>query len=238
MVTVDGGEFFDSESTISIKEQAEIKSVQRATYTFNKKGSLNTISSWELLTNNALSLVDTQLVTQGLSSTTGTYFDSTTDLNEIEVVVSDKTTANKIIPKTSPNQATSKPGLDTENQSNSSGVTAIVSIPEHNAGDLGIKYQSYIDGVARNYYLNLLRKLTQIKVTVIGHGEWTGCQGLGVDTVYLDWYDAVSFEPYFLGGNWQVQGYEHYVDSAIGAWQTDLYLSRSDWDAQGTKVPI
>lgn len=236
IITVGNNGDFLSQSYIRIKEQAELESKRRAVYTFNKRGANNTIQNWTMIVNNALSLVDTQLVTQGMSAVTGQYLDVASDQRQTKVVVNDANTRNKVIARTNELQATSKPNEDiNKSVYNANGVTSIKAIPEHNAGDLGIKYQDYIDGRARNFYLQLNKLLNRVKVTVLGHGEWTGTEGLGIDTVFLEWYD-VDGEPYFLAGNWIIYGYEHFIES--GQWRTDLYLCRSDWNATATKVPI
>jgi hypothetical protein len=223
---------------LQIKEQAEIKPRQRAYYTFWEPGSVpgrDTIRSWELITDNALSLSHNKIISQGLSAVSGAYFDKITDQKEEKTVVKDETTSRKIIASVDDEKAFTKPNEQFE------GVTSVSAIPEmYSAGDIGLKYDDYIDGKARNLWLNLTRNLIRCKFRVLGHGEWSEGTGLGVDSILTMWTTAPRDleEPakeWFLSGNWLVYGFEHIMSRRH--WWTDIYAARFDHDASGTPTP-
>ena len=54
----------------------------------------------------------------------------------------------------------------------SSGGTAIMAVPEFNAGDLGITYEKWIDGRARTQFLNMLRLVMRLKLRINGDIEF------------------------------------------------------------------
>lgn len=221
---------------LEIKEQAAIVSIPRAYYRFWDGKGIDTIKNWKFISDNALSIAETKLITQGLSTISGQYLDRTTDKNEKLVFAKDTTTQNKKIAKTKIDQAFTKPD-DSEGQI---GWTAIPAVPEiYSAGDLGIRYDQYIDGRPRGIFLNLTNNLMKLKLTVIGHGEWSSCKGLGTDTVFIKWMSASkdgedTKKLWFLSGNWLVYGFHHRVK--LGQWFTDLYLSRYDYDSIAEKV--
>jgi hypothetical protein len=235
---VDGG------PQLIIKEQNELQSQQRAFYTVWHSKGHDSIGSWELLTDNALAITNTKLVTSGISATTGAYLDKIKDEKEDKLFAKDITTDKKKIAKTKSIQAFTKPDDDVgkgpdpnpDPKSPSSGVgwTSITSIPElYSAGDIGMKYEEYIDGRPRGMFLNLTNALMRAKITVIGHGIWDNTLGLGVDTVFLKWWGANN-EPWFMSGNWLVYGFHHRVKRRT--WETDVYIARYD-QTQGPERP-
>jgi len=222
---------------IVIREQADWTSKQRAYYRFwGGGGGHNTVKSWSITADHALSIVETSILTQGMSTISGKYFDRITDGKKREVWVNDQNTPGKIIPLTDNKKAFTKSTIDTPPIA---GSTSVMSIPEHSAGDLGIAYGTYIDGKARNIYLSMLNNLMRAKIKVIGHGEWSNSFGLGVDTIFLKWFrepgtDNQNDTAWFASGNWLVYGFHHIANRNL--WYTDLYLSRAEWNATGQKV--
>lgn len=221
---------------LTIKEQAELSSTQRAYYRFLEQSSHDTIRNWEFLADNALSVVQTKLITQGISAVSGQYLDRITDKAEQVVYVKDSRTPNKQIARIQEDQGFTKPP---ETKPQQVGWSSIATIPEvYSAGDMGIPYDQYIDGRPRAMWLNLVNALMRVKVECIGHGEWSGCKGLGIDTAFIKWSSGQGSnfdKPYWwMTGNWIVYGFHHRVNR--GFWFTDLYLARFDHDAIAKKV--
>jgi hypothetical protein len=220
-----------------IKEQAELISKQRGFYRFMELDEHDTIRNWEFLADNALSTVETKLVTQGISAISGQYLDRITDKNEDKVFIKDSRTPNKKIANIKDDQGFKKPP-DAKPQE--VGWSSVTTIPEiYSAGDLGLRYEEYIDGRPRAMWLNLVNALMRVKIECVGHGEWSSCEGLGVDTAFIKWTTAKKGsgpdKPYWwMSGNWLVYGFHHRVNR--GFWFTDLYLARFDHDASAKKV--
>jgi hypothetical protein len=223
---------------LQIKEQAEIKSKQRGYYTFWESSvpSRDTIHEWDMITDNTLSLTNTEIITQGLSAVSGAYFDKITDQQNGKIVVKDSTTDKKVIANTSDENSFTKAEEQIE------GASSIPAIPEmYSAGDLGLKYDDYMDGRARDLWLGLTRKLIRCRFRVLGHGEWSDGFGLGIDTIKILWlsapknFDEPAAPEWFLSGNWIVYGFEH--DVTTSGWETDIYAARFDFDAAATKTP-
>lgn len=226
---------------LSIKEQASIKSRQRAYYKAFVGRQPSNVGSWDLVADNALSLAQSKLVAQGISASTGLYLDPGYDSEERFTVAKDSTTPNKQIPKVTSSQSFTKPNDAPRTKGPDTGVSSISSIPEiYSAGDLGVPYQNYIDGRPRTMYLNMMNNLLRIKLEVKGHAIWSDCIGLGVDTVFLRWVQAAEGatgnQHWWLSGNWVIYGFHHHVNR--GGWMTDLYLARQDHDAVGKKLGL
>ena len=81
-------------NSLVIKEQAELISKQRGFYRFMEQNDHDTIRNWEFLADNALSVVQTKLITQGISAVSGQYLDRITDKDEEKS--SQKTTIPRI----------------------------------------------------------------------------------------------------------------------------------------------
>lgn len=225
-----------------IKEQGDITSQQRAYYRYLSGQDPDTIKDWSMLADNSLSLLQTQLITNGLSAVSGQYLDIVTDKQGNKVVVSDDSTSAKQIAKVSQGQAFGKP----PSGPTFAGWTSVTSVPEiYSAGDLGQKYEKYIDGRPRTMWLNTVNALQRMKFQVLGHGEWSDCRGLGTDTIFVKWTraktnasileDSGDNNPFWwTTGNWLVYGFHHVVTRA--QWYTDLYCARFDYDSAATKV--
>lgn len=220
---------------IIIKEQAAIQSRQRGFYRYFASKDIDTIQRCSLKANNALSVVQTKLITAGLSAISGQYLDKVTDEKEKKVFVKDESTGNKQIAKTDDDGSFSKPP---DAGPTKVGWTEVTSIPEvYSAGELGLRYDEYVDGRPRAMWLNMVNSLLRAKFTVLGHGEWSDCRGLGADTVFIKWTAAKGTEGdefWWATGSWLIYGFHHIVDR--GRWMTDLYCARFDHDAQAKKV--
>jgi hypothetical protein len=217
---------------LTIKEQAAFTSQQRAFYRHYDGLTVSNLRSWEVVANNALSIMHTKIATQGISSVSGRYFDKTTDKDENIVVAKDSTTSNKQIPDVPGGRAFKKPP-DGSGGAKNIGWTSVPAIPEiYNGGELGLEYDKYIDSTARTTYLDMLQNLLSVKFRTFGHGEWTDCKGLGVDTIYVKWMGEENV--YWLTGNWMVYGFHHIVDRKN--WWTDVYAARQDIDASAKQV--
>lgn len=220
---------------LSIREQASFISRQRAFYRYFSRFGHSTISGVEIIGDNSLSILQSKLVTSGASAVSGQYLDRITDLDEKKVFVKDSRTENKQIPKTNDDQSFTKPN---DTGPTNVGWTSITSIPEiYSAGDLGLKYDDYIDGKPRSLWLNMVNSLLRAKFTVLGHGEWSDSRGLGVDTIFIKWpcNKSDSGETYWWAtGSWLVYGFHHKATS--DGWSTDLYCARYDHDSNAKKV--
>lgn len=209
-----------------IKEQAAIKPIDFGIYHVNRNGSgAKDVREYEMLSNNFISQMQAKLVTSGISSISGEFFDKITDHAEQEVVVTDNNTANKVNVDITSKQGFKKPDKPW--------ATSIMSIPEHSAGDLGVPYSRYIDGRARNLFLKMLGVVMRLKIRVTGEPLLHDSSQLGVATVTIGWSDMDN-EPYFLQGRWLIYGFHHIVTREN--WWTDLYLARLDHDALAKKV--
>lgn len=221
---------------LTIKEQGQIQSKQRGFYRFLDEEMHDTIRNWEFLADNALSVVQTKLITQGISAISGQYLDRITDQKQEKVFVKDSRTAAKKIARIKPDQGFTKPGDDRPQKV---GWSSVTSIPEiYSAGDIGLRYEEYIDGRPRAMWLNMVNALMRVKFECVGHGEWSSCVGLGSDTIFVKWSSGKKREAdkpfWWMTGNWLVYGFHHRMNR--GFWYTDLYAARFDHDAAATKV--
>lgn len=218
-----------------IKEQAKWKSRQRAYYRAYADKKLSNIGEWDLLADNALSVVQTKMTAQGSSAVTGAYLDQVTDARQMKTVVKDSTTPAKQTAKVTNEQSFTKPP---DANPPLVGSTAVSCIPEvYSAGDLGVPYQEYIDGRPRAMWLNMMQGLLRVKLSVVGHAIYSDCMGLGVDTVFIRWVSGPSGddkENWWMTGNWTIYGFHHRVNR--GNWITDIYLCRFDHDTASKKV--
>jgi len=221
------------DTDMAIKEQLDIPSNNVGFYHGPRGPGGNAhIIDWEMLANNALSIMATKLVASGISAVSGQYLDRVTDAAQATVFAMDSLTSSKYKANVGEEKAFAKPP---EGGPPTVGWTAIQSIPEvYSAGDIGKRYDSYIDGRARLLYLNMLNMVQRARFQVFGHGIYYNCRGLGTDTVTIDWLD-IDKRPFFLAGNWILYGYWHKF--VPGQWFTHLYCARLDWNALATAVP-
>ena len=222
---------------LSVREQADWVSRQRAYYRVLADQKSSTILNWEYLSDNALSVVQTKLLTQGATALSGNYLDRITDKSEKIVYVKDQRTSSKQIAKTTSEQSFTRPP---DSSPPLSGWTSVASIPEiYSAGELGLRYDEYIDGRPRGMWMNMVNNLLRVKLEVLGHGIWSDCMGLGVDTLFLRWTQGLSndfdnSEHWWMTGNWIVYGFHHKVSRR--GWYTDLYCARYDYNSDAVKV--
>lgn len=219
-----------------IKEQGQIASKQRAFYRFMENQDHDTVLHWEFLSDNALSVVQSKLVTQGLSTVSGQYFDKITDEAERIVFAKDTNTTNKQIARVKEDRTFTKPP---DAGPPRVGWSSISAIPEyHSSGDIGLRYDEYVDGRARGLWLNMMNALVRVKLECLGHGEWSDCRGLGVDTAFVRWTSDPGSDGadkyWWMTGNWIVYGFHHRVSR--GKWYTDVYCARFDHDAVSKRV--
>jgi len=226
-------------SYLSIKEQGNVISKYRAYYRY-WNGTKDTIRSHNLTADNYLSILDTKIVTQGLSTISGRYFDNVTDKKEEYTVVKDSNTETKQTAKIDEKSSFKKPPDDPNTKPDKIGATSIISMPElYSAGDIGLNYKDYIDSKARSMWLKQLNSLVRMTLRVPGHGEWSNCDGLGIDTIYINWFkgkmpDDNGRNRYFISGNWIVYGFKH--EMINNSWNTDLYCVRFDQNAKSKVV--
>ena len=199
------------------------------------------IIKWELLLDNFMSAFNTRVATSGISMTTGEYMDRITDkstaLKEKHLFVLDDNTSNKLRAKISAKEGFTKPVLDggAPVSRTEKGWTHITAIPEiYSGGDIGYKYIRYIDGRARQMYISMLNMLMRLKITIRGEPRLYDSTELGRTKATLRWYKVGDNgpEPRFLDGDWLIYGWHHRLFG--GKWETDLYLSRLDFDSLGT----
>lgn len=175
--------------------------------------------------NNFLSVIEENLVTQGISSTAGTYLDKSNK----KLVTNDKSTGLKFNAKD-----LSEFNSYTLPQIGLNKSTSIIAVPELNGGEVGLNYSDYISGRPKQKFVDLNNSLMRLMIRVPG---WTAVGDstlLGVSTVVLTWINADG-EPYFLGGRWILYGFKHIVSRR--GWFTDLYLYRIDHNAEAVEIP-
>jgi hypothetical protein len=226
---------------LQIKDQASLVSRQRGFYRrFSLDGEIDTIIEHHVVANSALSVYDGKLVTHGNSTLSGLYLDQAMDFNNNYTAVADEQTSSKYVPAIDHTRGFSKPNSGPNAGPYQIGYTAIPAIPElFSGGEIGIPYQAYIDGRARSIYHGLTTALCKMKLTVIGHGEFSDTLGLGADTIFIQMKrpSADPEESYmWVSGNWLVYGFHHRV--TVGSWTTDLLCARLDHDASGKRVGV
>lgn len=188
------------------------------------------VTNYSMFSDNYLTPLHVNLTTAGISAISGQYLDKTTDQQKKKVFARDKTTDKKINADVDEDHSFEAPG-------EMPWATQIMAIPEHSAGDVGIKYENYIDGRARYTFLRMLSFVMRIKVTVFGDVALNDSTKLGVSTAILNWEPLpsdIESKPFFLGGVWLVYGFHHIVTRA--GWKTDIYLYRYDHDAKAKEI--
>jgi hypothetical protein len=227
----------DGNPQIWVKEQADRKIVNFGVYILDaRQPAANDIINFSFLSDNIVSLLQKQLITQGISAISGKYLDRITDNEREQVHVYDEVTSAKIKTMIDQTKGFAKP----EGIPGAVGIphewsTAIMAIPEHNGGDIGLQYSKYIDGRARGKFMNMLRFVMRVKIRVFGEisRELANSHNLGVSKLKIVWVDPGG-KMYFIDGEWLVYGF-HHVATRSG-WHTDLYCYRLDYDAIGTNA--
>lgn len=201
-------------------------------YIASKRGNpkeINNTCTLKILSNNLLSPTATRLYTGGISATTGLYIDKDNDdLDDRHKFADDELTGSKLMPKVNSDQSYSKPDGDEG--------TFIMPVPEHNNGDVGIKYQDYCVGRARDWFIRTIYTSLRVKVTVEpGDTDFDSIYGCGRDKIILEVIKP-DYKPYYINGNWLLYGFRHiYTKNPIN-WKTELLLSRLDHDSSGNPI--
>ena len=98
---------------------------------------------------------------------------------------------------------------------------------------MGMKYDDYIDGRARQIYLSMLPMVMRMKIQVMGDHRFHDPTKIGTSTIELQWKD-IEEEDFFLSGKWLIYGWVHYANR--GEWLTDVYLYRIDHNAAAQRI--
>lgn len=209
---------------INIVEQADVPNMNYGEYSVNVKQfkAASDVKSFTLQSDTLLSLWQTEMHTAGISAISGKYHDRI--VTKKDVIVKDDNTGNKINSSCTSEESFQKP--------NEEWATSLLTLPEHNAGDVGIKYGDYIDGRSRNMYISQLNLMHRICVTVHGEAKATDPMGLDGTTCNFVWKNEKG-NNYWLGGKWIVYGFHH--KASREGWFTDLYCRRYDWDCAATR---
>lgn len=225
-----------NDKTINIKKESDLEGVHLGEFNVAATGDIGPRDTdwWDLNMNNFISNYQTRLITGGISSTSGQYLDTVN--TEEEVIVKDENTSKKVNVDIKDDRAFTKPGKsDTWPQGLP--ATFIQAMPEYNAQDVGMTYSEFIDGRARQKFINMLSMGMRIQIDIDGLAKASSSDLLGVSTCTLQWKDIdTEDELYFLHGNWVVYGFRHQFFDRKGRWSTSLYLSRLDWDADAKKL--
>lgn len=225
-----------NDKTINIKKESDLEGIHLGSFNVASIGDNGPRDAdwWDLGMNNFISNYQAQLITSGISATSGQFLDPKN--NKEEVVVKDENTKGKRNVDIKSDRGFTKPGRsDTWPQGLP--ATFIQAIPEPNARDIGMAYSEYIDGRARQKFINMLNMGMRIQIEIDGLKEASSSDLLGVSTCTLKWKDIGNEdELYFLHGNWIVYGFRHQFFDKIGRWKTSLYLSRLDHNAEAKKL--
>jgi len=223
---------------IFIKQWAELKDNLNSdqaligTLSFNSASpGANDIIDFQFIGDNFIGVTQSRLTTGGISTTSGLYIDPQYEEKNIKKAqVDDARTPKKLNVDVDKSKSYTKPS---ENQLDIRSSN-IIAIPELNGGEMGIKYQDYIDGRARNQYHKTVGSLMRIRLTVNGWYKIWDSTTLGASVVSISWKDNDE-QDYFLSGDWILYGFKHRMSREN--WVTDLYLSRIDHDAEAEIVP-
>ena len=208
---------------ILIKEERDIESKEITMLHIGRKTEgPEDVRDYEILLDNFSHVMYSEEQTAGLSAVSGYFIDRATEKEKSRVY--DKNTGNKA----NTNIGSDRGFKVTDKEFR----TFVSSIPEDSAGGVGVNYKDYIDGRARQQFLNMLNFVMRMRLKIDGSEKFQDPTQLGVATVYLNWLS--KGEPYFLSGNWLVYGWYHIATSAY--WTTDIFINRLDYDAAARKV--
>ena len=218
-------------------EQRADPSRHRATYWWGADPSRpghGDIKGFEVVADNSCDTWRGKIVTSGISTLSGAYHDRVVHWPKKDVVFIDE---NRTRGKYTQTALTLKEGYtqpDTDKPLEQAiGWTRAHSLPELSAGEMGLKYEDYIDGYARSEYYRGSPCLMRANFRVTGHYIWSESIGLGYDTIDIIWRTQRD-QLHFLHGTWIVNGFKHIVTSA--GWDTILYCQRTYANATGQKV--
>jgi len=209
---------------LMVKEEYDIDSKDLGLLTISSKNQASQdVADFEILLDNFSHVAYAEEQTAGLAATSGYFIDRITEKDKSRVY--DKNTGNKANTKFGQDR-----GFKTTNREFR---TFKVAIPEDSAGGIGINYKDYIDGRARQEYLNMLGYVMRMKVRVDGDPTFQNPLELGTSTITLRWIGSDG-TPYFLSGNWLVYGWHH--TASPDYWYTSVFINRLDYDAAAKKV--
>lgn len=225
-----------SDNELIIKEQSEFDGEDFGIFSVNADSpSMNDVLEFDYLADSFITTLQTKLITQGISSTTEKYLDKKVDEDERFVFVKDENTSNKRNTGIGSDRGFTKPkdSLNFDDGQSASGGTSVIAIPELSGSELGIPYEQFIDGRARNRFLRMLSMVSRLKIRVNGNSDLDDSTKLGVSTCTLQWFDAEQMN-FFLGGKWLIYGWHHVVSR--NHWYTDMYLTRLDHDSSARSL--
>lgn len=178
----------------------------------------------KLTMDNYISVYQTRLKTSGISSTTGEFLDEI--FFSDQTVVDDDNTEKKVSVETDATRSFTKPD-------NKDWATHIESLPELSGGAMGLSYDKYIDGCARQTFISMLSNTMRLRLKVHGDPQLDSSELLGVTKCCVQAQDLEG-KSYFIHGNWLVYGFKHCFDEDM--WYTYIYCYRLDHDAEATII--
>lgn len=226
-----------NDTELLIKEQANMDRCFYGVFSATKKApGGEDVGNFSFVGSNFISTYQTEIVSSGISAVSGMYLSKDIDVDKEYVRVKDDNTENKVNTTITNEFGYKRPDqeLNKDKPGSSSGATHVMSIPEHNAGDVGIKYQDYIDGRGRNQFLRMLSLMMRLKIVTNGYHHLHDATKLGTSWLTLDWKDADD-EEFFLSRDWLIYGWNHIVTP--GDWKTEIFLNRLDFDSNAKKIP-
>lgn len=219
------------DDTLIIKEHNELINGKKiiANYNGSWGGSpANDILSFNYVSNSVLTAVQTQLITQGISAVTGKFIDRITESKK--AIIEDRNTENKISVGVNNDRGFLKPNATGPQEPPlRNGATTIMAIPEFSGGELGIRYEDYIDGRARMQYMSMLPMVMRVRLAVMGDIRYDDPRDLGSSAINVIWNDAEEVDGFFLSGKWVVYGFHHSITRKY--FDTHVYIYRLDRDA-------
>lgn len=218
-------------------EQRDDSSKHRSTYWWGADPSKlghGDILNYEMMGDSGRDLWRGKIVTSGISTLSGAYHDRIVHWPVKDVVYVDEArTGNKYVQLVKqPKEAYTQPSTD-EPLKEAIGWTRAHSLPELAAGEMGLKYEDYIDGYARGEYYRDTVHLQRVAFTILGHHIWSESIGLGYDTINIMWRTP-KHNPHHMHGVWIVDGFKHVLSTK--GWETTLYCHRLYFNAQGKRV--
>ena len=201
-------------------------------YVANKKAFMKEIDNTatvQILSNNLMTPMTTRLYTGSISATTGLFISKDNEnLSPGNRYVNDELTPNKLVVGLQSDQSYKKPNTDNEES------TLIEPIPEHNNGDIGLKYQDYSIGRAKDWFTKLIYSVLRVKITISpGDTDFDSITGCGVAKINLE-VIGMDSKPYYINGNWLLYGFRHLWTK--DQYKTELMLARTDFDSKGKKI--
>lgn len=217
-------------------EQRDDPSVHRATYWWGADSSRpghGDITHYEMLGDNGRDLWRGKIVTGGISTLSGAYHDRIVHWADKDVVYVDEAqTRNKYVQLAKPKEALNQPSTDRP-LIETIGWTRFPALPEPSAGEIGMRYEDFVDGYARGAYYRDTPHLQRVAFTMMGHHIWSESIGLGYDTINVMWRTQ-RHQPHHLHGIWIVDGFKHILSQ--NGWRTILFCHRMHANARGMKV--